>query len=221
MVCNEVICGDCLDLIKNIEDNSVDVVFTSPPYNRKRNDKYEYYSDDLDDYYGFLSKIIDESLRVVKKYVFINIQKTYYNKQDVFRIIGKYYNLISEIFIWEKNNPMPSPGAYITNSHEYIICFSEHKLRSNGTYTKNNIRTNVTNMDKKHKAIMNEEVAGFFIKNFTNPGDIILDPFMGSGTTAKVALKNQRQFIGFEISQEYVDMANKRIKPLLEQQTLM
>jgi site-specific DNA-methyltransferase (adenine-specific) len=58
------------------------------------------------------------------------------------------------------------------------------------------------------------------ILNFSKKGDLILDPFMGSGTTAKMALKNQRNFIGFELSQEYCDIAEKRIEPWKEQTRL-
>lgn len=71
----ELINGDSLKLIKYIEDNSVDITFTSPPYNRKRNDKYKLYDDTIDDYFEFLCNITDQLLRVTKKYVFFNIQK--------------------------------------------------------------------------------------------------------------------------------------------------
>ena len=65
-----------------------------------------------------------------------------------------------------------------------------------------------------------KKLAEDHILSWSNPGDIVLDPFMGSGTTAKMALKNERQFIGFEISQEYVDICNSRIKQWKEQDRL-
>lgn len=64
----------------------------------------------------------------------------------------------------------------------------------------------------KHPAIFPEKLAQDHILSWSNEGDIVLDPFMGSGTTAKMALLNKRNYIGFEISQEYIDIANERIK---------
>ena len=135
--------GDCLDEMKKMADNSVDFAFTSPPYNRKRNDKYDHYEDVVDDYYGWMCNTIDELIRVTKGNVFFNIQKNFYNKKDVFNIIGKYSDVIQEIIVWEKTNPMPASGGSITNSHEYIIVFGDEALVSNNTYTKNIITTSV------------------------------------------------------------------------------
>jgi len=68
------------------------------------------------------------------------------------------------------------------------------------------------NLAYKHPAIFPEKLANDHIISWSNENDIILDPFMGSGTTAKMAILNKRKFIGFELSQEYVDIANQRIK---------
>jgi len=202
--------GDCLERIKEIRDGSIDVSFTSPPYNRKRNDKYENYNDNIEDYFGFLVSIIDELLRVTKGYVFFNIQKNYYNKEDVFRLFGHYAENITEVFIWEKSNPLPAAGNGITNAYEFVIVFGSG-IRSNKTYTKNHLTTSVAKMYKNHKAIMHPDVANFFIKNFTNEGDIILDPFMGSGTTGVACKILNRSFIGIEIDPEYFEFACKRV----------
>lgn len=72
---NKLYNTDCFDGLKKMEDNSVSHVITSPPYNRKRNDKYNNYDDDVDDYFDFMRRSIDESLRVADRYVFFNIQK--------------------------------------------------------------------------------------------------------------------------------------------------
>lgn len=205
--------GDCLIEMKKMEDNSVDVSFTSPPYNRKRNDKYEFYNDDIQDYFGFLCNFTDELLRVTKKHVFINIQKTYYNKEDVFNFIGKYSKKIKEIVIWEKTNPMPASGKNITNSYEFFIVLGDEPLKGNYTYTKNIISTSVnSNMPKEHKAVMKQEVSDWFIDNFTNENDIVLDCFMGLGTTGKSCLKNNRNFIGIEINENYFNIAKEDIE---------
>jgi|SaaInlStandDraft_6_1057023.scaffolds.fasta_scaffold10386_3 site-specific DNA-methyltransferase (adenine-specific) len=200
--------GDCLDEMKKMADNSVDFAFTSPPYNRKRNDKYDHYEDVVDDYYGWMCNTIDELIRVTKGNVFFNIQKNFYNKKDVFNIIGKYSDVIQEIIVWEKTNPMPASGGSITNSHEYIIVFGDEALVSNNTYTKNIITTSVnSNMPKNHKAVMHREVSDWIIKNFTSEEDTVLDCFMGTATTGMSCKSMGRGFVGIELNDTYFNMS--------------
>lgn len=72
----------------------------------------------------------------------------------------------------------------------------------------------------EHPAMFPEQLANDHIVSWSNEGDLVYDPFMGSGTTAKMALINNRNFIGSEISQEYVDIANKRISNIKTQTKL-
>ena len=208
---NKIYNENCLDTMNKMKDNTVDIVFTSPPYNRKRNDKYEFYEDTKANYFEFLVNIINESIRISKGNVYVNIMKNYYNKQDVFKLLGKYHKDIHEIFVWEKSNPLPASGLSITNAYEFIICFG-NSLKSNKTYTKNHLTTSVAKAYKEHKAVMNDKVASFFIENFTKPNDIIYDPFMGCGTTALVCKQLNRNYIGSEIIKQYCDIAEKRIQ---------
>lgn len=207
---NKIYNEDCMKTMKKMENNSVDLVITSPPYNRKRNDKYKYYTDIVEDYYMFLSNVINELLRISKGNVFFNIQKNYYNKIDVFKLLGKYCNEICDIIIWEKSNPMPARGLNVTNAYEFIIVFGD-KLTSNFTYTKNHVTTNVSKMTKTHKAVMHKDIAFFLINNFSKENDLIYDPFMGTATTAVVAKELKRNYIGSEISKEYCEIAKERI----------
>lgn len=205
--------GDCLEIMKDMSDKSVDISFTSPPYNRRKNDKYEFYDDSIKNYFDFLCNFTDELLRLTKKYIFINIQKTYYNKEDVFNFIGKYSKQIKEIVIWGKTNPMPSSGKSITNSYEFFIVLGDESLKSNFTYTKNLIMTSVNaNVTKEHKAVMKQEVSDWFIENFTSKDDVVLDCFMGLGTTGKSCVKYSRGFIGIEINESYFNIAKDRIE---------
>lgn len=213
--------GNCLDLIKDIPDNYVDVSFTSPPYNRERNDTYEHYDDALDDYYTLLSKITDEMLRVSKGYVIINIQCNSYNKIDFYRYLGEYGRLINGTVIWHRTNPQPSVNydektdtRSVTNAFEYFIV-----LRDGGSFRKygkehfNNVIESTVNpfSVEGHKAIMHKDICMTMLKAFTKEGDIILDPFFGTGTTGVCALSLNRHFIGFEIVPDYIEVANQRI----------
>lgn len=220
MKLNEIYNIDCFDGFNNIENQSIDHILTSPPYNRKRNDKYEFHNDIIEDYFGFLCKTIDECLRVTKGYVFFNIMKNYYNKEDVYRLFGKYADKIVETIIWEKTNPLPANATNITNAYEFILVLSDNALKSNTTYTKNFISTSVnSDMVKEHKAIMKQDVSDWIIEKFTQKNNVILDPFMGSGTTAISCIKYDRNYIGFELQEEYVALSEMRIKNTLLEKT--
>lgn len=213
MKVNTIYNEDCFITMSKMNDDFVDIVFTSPPYNRKRNDKYLYFNDSKLNYYEFLKRFINEAIRVSKGNVYVNIMKNYYNKKDVFKLIGEYSKEICEIFIWEKTNPLPASGFAITNAYEMILVFGA-KINSNKTYTKNHLSTSVAKMPNEHKAVMNPKVADFFIKNFTKENDLIYDCFSGLGTTAIACIKNNRKYIGSEIIKQYADISINKIKEL-------
>lgn len=85
---------DCFNHISRL---SCGVVFTSSSYNRKRNDKYSNYEDTLNDYFEFLVNFINNVQ--YNKYLFLNVRTNFYNKQDVYELIGKYYNKIQQMFM--------------------------------------------------------------------------------------------------------------------------
>lgn len=209
---NKIYNESCFETFRGIPDKSLDFVFTSPPYNRKRNDKYTFYNDAVVNYFDMLDKLIEESMRVSRKYVFINIMKNYYNSSEVYRLFGKYHDKIAEVFVWEKSNPLPASGFSITNAFEYIIAFGEKGLKSNRTYTKNHLTTSVARMPKDHKAVMHMDVSDYFIENFMKKGDSCYDPFFGTGTTAISCNKFGVSWAGSEIAKEYVEIAKKRIE---------
>ena len=206
--------GDCFQIFNLINDKGVDVTFTSPPYNRKRNDKYTDYNDNIEDYYSFLVKLTEILLRKTKRHVIINLQVNYYNRKDVYKFMGTYADKIQNVIVWEKSNPTPAAGNSITNAYEYFIVLGDETLKSNTTYTKNHITTSVCKnaYSKVHKAVMNEEVADWFIEKFTKEEDVVLDPFMGLGTTGISCKKFNRHFVGIEKSTEYFNIAFKRLK---------
>jgi DNA modification methylase len=205
--------GDCLEVMQDMPDNSVDYVLTSPPYNRKRNDKYKLYNDQIADYFTFNQEVINQLLRISKKHIFYNIQTNFYNRDTVYKLIGYFNKDIKEIIIWEKSNPMPAAGNAITNAVEYFIVLGKESLKSNTTYTKNIITSSVNSkMPKIHKAVMKQEIADYFIETFTKEKDIILDPFMGIGTTGISCVSMNRDFIGIELIKEYYDISGHRIQ---------
>ena len=194
----------------------VDFCFTSPPYNRERNDKYNNYSDTKNNYYQFLKDIIDKNLKL-GRYLFLNIQKNYYNKQDVFKIIGEYSDKIIDIICWTKTNPMPASGFNVTNSWEFILVMSdkEKSIKAQKTYTKNHIETSVYSENpykKIHRAVMKPDVVEWFLDRFTEENDVIFDCSMGVGTTAVSCLENNRKFIGVELDNTYFNISKERLE---------
>lgn len=220
MELNKIYNMDCFEGMALLDDNSIDYHFTSPPYGRKRNDKYKFY-DDTVDWFELINRTIKESIRILKDdgFLFLNIQKNYYNKKDYYRILGLWSDYIVETIVWGKNNPMPASGLNITNSYEVFVVISPSKksLKSKNTYTKNMFITNVNSHNKykkEHKAVMNLEASDYIFYNFIKEDKIVLDCFAGVGTTFVSCLKNNNKFIGFELSKEYVDIGKKRIEDI-------
>jgi DNA modification methylase len=235
---NKIYNQDCLEGLKLLDDDSVDITITSPPYNVGNNNmisyernkketksKYNEYEDNLkiEDYYAFLDKTIEQLIRVTKYHIFFNIQMLSSNKLVFLNILAKYKDNIKEIFIWNKKMcPPQMEEGVLNNKFEFIIVFSKDRpeLRKfNRCFFKKGSLANMiegknnsnNNMADKHSACFPEYLVKWFITNFSSPGDTILDCFMGSGTTSYVSQQNNRNFIGFEISKEYVDIANKRL----------
>lgn len=211
----EFILGDCFKVLDDFkkENRMFDYLFTSPPYNRKRNDKYENYDDNVDDYFKFLCDFTDKSMDVCTKGLFVNIAANFYNHVDVYKYMGTYAEKIQQNIIWVKTNPLPAAGNSITSSYEYFLYLSDSPLKSNNTYTKNVISTSVNTETTQdiHKAVMKQEVADWFIGNFTKSGDVILDCFMGTGTTGISCARFGRKFVGIEINPEYFELAKSRV----------
>ena len=220
---NTIQLGDCLEIMKSMSNDSVDVSFTSPPYNSIRHKKYKNYTDDLDNYYLFLCKFTDELLRITKRTVIVNVQTNYYNRSDVYKYIGKYSKEISRIIIWNKSNPTPSSMQHkLTNAYEFFMIFSkEESVTINSIFMKDVIDFPINSQKiKGHKAVMNSDVADLFIKEFSNKDDIVLDCFMGTGTTALSCKKYGRNFIGIEIDKEYFNLSKSRIEELKKQSSI-
>lgn len=215
---NKIYNEDCLIGMAKMENKSVDVTFTSPPYNRIRNDTYEFYDDTKKDYYDFICKVTNECLRLSRKQVIVNIQANHFNKVEVFKYIGNYADKIKGIIVWEKSNPQPATNFRdneysITNAYEFFFVLGEsgEEFRANNKI-KNIISTSVNSEHfDGHGAVMRKDVADWFIDNFTCKGDLVLDPFMGCGTTALSCYHNGRNYIGFEIVKQYINIAENRL----------
>lgn len=219
-----------LETLKRMEDKSIDYVLTSPPYNINSS-KYDTYKDNLSDYFDNQKNLIHELLRVTKKHVFYNTQMVSGNKFDLHKIIGYFAEHIKEVIIWNKEYGAPTMPGLFNSAFEYIIIFSNDKVDKRKFYDANwkqGTQQNVFKIKNKHynpfakdhKAIMPLDIPRYFMMNFGKENDVWYDPYMGTGTTAVAAIEEKRNWIGSEISKEYTELANKRLKPYLDQTTL-
>lgn len=229
----------CLATLNRMVDGEVDLVVTSPPYNmrtRIRNGeyttreksehfskKYKHFSDDLpiDDFYSFHSKVLSELLRV-SKVVCYNFQIVTGSKEAFFKIIGDFSKDIKDIIIWDKGHGQPAMHENVLNSCYELILVLENDKRAgrviqNAKFKRGEMSDILRigrgkRVSDVHGAIFPETLAGSLIEAFSDAGDLIYDPFMGSGTTAIVAEKLGRKWAGSELIKEYCDIANKRIE---------
>lgn len=232
---NKIYNQDCLEGMRLLDDKSVDVTFTSPPYNDTGSDnvnvadsgmlhKKYLYTETKDNYFDWLCECIDEMLRVSKKWVIFNIQGIKNNREDVYKIIGKYAHIIHDIVIWYKPYAQPTGTPHsISNNYEFIIlfkCKGVENVKVNSNFYRNVIvKGGNANSEyaKVHRAVMNKEISDEIIKEFTVGGDVVLDPFTGCGTTELSCKQQGRNYIGFEICKEYWEIANDRLEGVLYQ----
>lgn len=224
--------GDCLELMKEMEDNSVDVSFTSPPYNDIGTSKEHVknasktggshkkylYVEQRRDWFEWQCEIIDEMLRVSKKYVLYNIQGIKNNRKDLYKIIGKYSDIIHDIVIWYKPNGMPTSTPHkLSNKYEMVLILKCKGVKGVDVQSKfyNNVIVKNSNhnneFSKIHRAVMSKDFCDEIIKEFTQKGDIVLDPFFGMGTTGVSCIEQGRHYIGFELCEEYVKASIERL----------
>ncbi len=261
---NQIICGDCLEVMKGLPDKCIDLTVTSPPYDNLRT--YNGFSWDFEGVAKELYRITKDGgvvVWVVGDRV-INGSETLipFNQALYFKQIG--FN-IHDTMIYQKNAmPFPEQTRYI-QCFEYMFVMSKGKPKScnmikeptrvanriknkkscqrnkDGTTTPMKYETgkdernkwnvwvyevgyNKTTKDKeafKHPAMFPEALARDHIISWSNKGDLVLDPFVGSGTTAKMALLNGRNYIGIDISEEYCEIARKRIAEHTQQLSIV
>lgn len=214
--------GDCMEMLKNIPNNSVDLVVTDPPYlistqgagiYKQKDKQYVKELTNMQD--GFSTEVLDELCRVMKK---INIYIWCSQKQILFLLdyFVKKKKCNWNLLCWHKTNPVPACGNKYLTDTEYILFFREKGVKVHGKFnTKFTYYvTPLNQQDKKkynHPTIKPLSIIENLIINSSVEGGIVLDPFMGSGTIG-VACKNlNREFIGMEIDEQYFNVAKQRI----------
>lgn len=244
---DQILHGDCVEVMKGLPDKSVDLIFADPPYNlqlggdlhRPDNSLVDAVDadwdqvGDFDDYDLFSCAWLTEARRVLKDDGALWTIGSYHN---IFRVGAFLQDMgfwILNDVIWRKSNPMPNfKGTRFTNAHETLIWAAKSKdarvtfnyaamkalndgvqMRSDWTLPicAGSERLKLADGKKAHPTQKPEALLHRVLLATTDPGQIVLDPFFGAGTTGAVARKLGRRFIGIDADAGYVALARKRI----------
>ncbi len=235
-ISSELFCGDCIDIMNSIDDESIDLVLTDPPYNlglfmhkrntnlkKMRENQFAYSGWDnleYDEWITEMNNFFSESDRVLVKggtlLVFMSIIKV----ESLISLAEKYGFYYKTTGIWHKTNPMPrNMNLHFVNSTEAWVYFIKGActgtFNNNGKLVHDFFETSLTTKTEKehgkHPTQKPIKLIDSLVGLLSNEGDTVLDPFMGSGTTGVSCKKLQRNFVGVDQSPEYVDIAKKRI----------
>ena len=231
---NRVIHGDCLEVMKKMPSESVDLVVTSPPYNLRTSDAmngnehnksskwqncslrngYDGYADNMlyEEYIKWQIDCVKQMYRLIKKdgAIFYN------NKNRVFKGLLEDRGVIvkdlplRQVIIWKRSGGINFNSSFFVPTTEqiYMVCKPNFKLVK-GASQYSDVWEITQEMNNPHPAPFPVELTDRIIQSTT--AQIILDPFGGSGTTAVSALKYNRNFILIEQSEKYCEMAKQRI----------
>ena len=228
---------DCIEGLKRMPDNSVDCIITSPPYNKKGllgkikpgnqiwgkfNIDYSSYDDNMpeDEYQCWQVELLNQCHRVLKSdgSIFYNhkprrFKNRAYLPWDFIRLSdANLYQLI----IWDRRNSPNIRNDVLVPSTEHIYWLCKDKPKVFRDQVSLELRGEVwvipPERQKLHPAPFPERLVEACMRLTTQEGDLVLDPFMGSGTTALVAERNNRRWMGFDIDEKYIDVSEKRVE---------
>ena len=230
---NKVICGDCVELMDKMPAESVGLVVTSPPYNLRNSsgngmkdgrggkwrnaaliNGYENHSDDMphEDYVKWQRKCLTSMMRVLRKdgAIFYNHKWRVQNGilQDRWDIVNGFP--VRQIIIWKRKGGINFNAGYFLPTYEviYLICKDEFQLAP-GANVRGDVWTIQQEKNNPHPAPFPIELAQACIESST--ARVVLDPFIGSGSTAMAAESSKRDWVGFDISTDYCKLANERL----------
>lgn len=223
MEINKIFNVDAYEAIKDIPDKSIDCIYTDIPYlidnhgfgksdlgNRMKNKTSDLKGIDK----GIDLSILNEFVRVMKK---INIF-VWCSKLQIIELLNFFdtNGCRFELLVWKKDNPSPTCNNIWLPDLEYCLYFREKGVPLNDGYELKSkwYASPINKHDKdlfNHPTIKPLQLVERHIKHATQPNDIVLDPFMGSGTTAVACKNTGRNFIGFEINPKWVQVATDRL----------
>ena len=215
-------CGDCLELMKQLPDGSVDLIVTDPPYEFHNGHGGGSFGTEARGYHdelkGLDKGVTDDVLREFMRVLKIPNLYIWCNKAQIRQYLNFFCDAgcTFDILTWHKTNPVPTCSEKYLSDTEYCLYFRKG-AKLYGTYdTKRKFWVTELNVKDKelydHPTIKPLDIIRQLVENSTLPGDTVLDPFMGSGTTGVACELSDRKFIGYEIEPKYYETAKKRIE---------
>lgn len=207
---NKIYKKDCLELLREMETNSVDLVFSDPPYNVKKD--YGVYKDNLppDEYVQWMFDIISECRRISRRgvlmYVGSKLTKTYFDLMPTSHLIP-VHKRAAGVFSGNYMLQYHSLFSEATPVKKVKDLWDDVRLPGEGYFFRET-------RWGKHPGLTSEILTDKIIEHWTLEGETVFDPFMGVGTTAVSAKKLGRNFIGTEINQDYINIALQRLEEI-------
>lgn len=248
--CFKIIQGDCLNILPTLSKNSINMIFADPPYflsndgltvksgiiqsvNKGQWDKIG----TIDENYAFTYKWIEQAKNVLKDNGTIWISSTHHNIFILGQVLNELDFKILNMITWEKPNPPPNFSCrYFTYSAEWIIWARKNpkiphyfnyelikKLNDNKQLKDVWCLPAVSMWEKQHGKHPTQKPLGLLsriILSSSQAGDVILDPFLGSGTTGIACAILDRNFIGIEKESQYLKLAKKRFLALSDEEKI-
>lgn len=203
---------DCMEGMRNINDNSVDFTLTDIPYNavnRTSNGLRELDKQEADVITFNLNEFLDEVYRITKNSICIFCGKEQFSL--IFEYFANKKGTVRPI-IWEKTNPSPMNGQYIYLSGvEMAVWFKKTGAKTFNAHCKNTVFRYPNGKRDIHPTQKNLKLFEELIKDNSNENDLVFDPCIGGGTTAFACLNTGRNFLGFELSKDYYDKTISKI----------
>ena len=216
--------GDCLNIMKKLPDNSVDLVVTDPPYEIKTSEtkgktgafgstRRNFHNEIRPLTNGIKNEILDELVRIMKK---VNIY-IWCNKEQLLQYMTYFKDYNMDLLCWHKTNPVPTCNNKYLSDTEYLLFFREKGVKIYGEYaTKRKYYVTQTNKkDKKlygHPTCKPVDILKNLIINSSNAGGVVFDPFSGSGSVGEACVFTNRKFIGVELDENYFNVMKGRIE---------
>ena len=206
--------GDSMKIMPSLEYKGFDLVLTDIPYgvvNRKDNGLRNLDKKDADTCTYSESDIAKQLSTICKGsvYIFCGTEQVSQLRESLVE-----EKMTTRLIIWEKTNPSPMNGQYIWLSGVECCVFGKHKGAVFNEHCKNSVIKFSCGRGKKHPTEKPLKMFEYLTQVSSNESDLILDPFMGSGTTLVAAKKLGRKAIGIELSKEYCDIAIQRLNEI-------
>ncbi len=238
-----LLCGNCLEILPQINRESIDLIFADPPSNLSNKkflttksgkpvkcDKGKW--DEIKNIHEFNLNWIKECIKVLKPQGTLWISGTLHNYPSIGMALKELDMWIINDIVWFKRNAPPvlscnrlAPSTEIiwlaSKNKKYFFNYNLAKEINNGKQMRNLWEITAKRHKTSHPTEKPEDLLERIILLGSNEGDLILDPFMGSGTTGVVAKKLNRNFIGIEIDKEYFEIAKSRINSTYQEYSLL